>query len=306
MTLQEMLAMTGLSRLSLLVALCTALAVPPMSRAEEPMAPDPLMLPMPADLATRQISVTVDPGLTRTRSLPTEDLRAARRAMLADEPVTPAQLQALADRRDGLAAQRLVRHLLASGGSASDIAHYGSIAVATGRIWSLPAAVAAMRRLDPATEPPERVKGHAAMLYPHAWAGNTAALDALIDLNGEGRLFGPLSDRTRAKIEAQAAQAGDGRSFLHLALVLLRDPAPDDAIRTRIRDYLVQAQGGTHLGVRTTASALLARLEGRTGSSVAGSAASSAPPTEADLIAAEVARTLVLTAGVPGAEGAGQ
>ena len=44
-------------------------------------------------------------------------------------------------------------------------------------------------------------------------AGNVLALDALIVLNGEGRLFGPMSDRTRDRIVAQAEQAGDGRAF---------------------------------------------------------------------------------------------
>lgn len=289
--------MTGLSRLRLLTVLCALLAGPlaPLARAEVPL----MALPMPADLASRQISVTVDAGLTHTRALPTEELRAARRAMLADAPVSPALLQALADQRDGLAAQRLVRHLLASGGSASDIAHYGSIAVASGRIWSLPATVAALRRLDPATEPHDRMAAHAAMLYPHAWAGNTLALDALIDLNGEGQLFGPLSERTRARIEAQAAKAGDGRTFLHLALALMRDPAPDDATRSRIRDYLGQARGGTHLGVQTAAAALLAQLEGRSGTAAIAASFPAAAPSDADLIAAEVAQMLVLTAGTP-------
>jgi hypothetical protein len=105
--------------------------------------------------------------------------------------------------RDGLAAQRYVRHLVANGGSDSDIAYFGSIAVATGRVWTLPETVKAMLRLDPATEPPERVKVYMAMIYPHAWAGNSLALDAVVMLNGKGRLFGEMSDRTRKQLDEQ-------------------------------------------------------------------------------------------------------
>jgi hypothetical protein len=219
-----------------------------------------LILPFPPDLDSRQIVVTVDPGLTRTRALPAGELRDARVAMLADQDVAPDLLRALADRRDGLAALRLVRHLVANGGSASDIAYYGSIAVLTGRIWPLEDVVTALAELDPATEPADRVQMAIAALYPQAWAGNALALDALIMLNGEGRLFGAMSDRTRARIVEQAEQAGDGRVFLHLAVSELWG-SPTDENRARARVWLEQARGASHLGVATTATALLAQLD---------------------------------------------
>lgn len=237
----------------LLLALALALPAPAL-RAETALLP----LPFPADPAARRISVTVDPGLTRTAALPTQALRQARRDLQADKPVSDGDLRALADRRDGLAAQAWVRRMVASGqGTPSDIAFYGSIAVASGRVWTLPETVDAMLALDPATEPKERVKTYMAMLYPHAWAGNALAQDALIALNGEGRLFGPMSDKTRARLLETDRKTGAGRVALQLAVAALRDPADPAFART----CLDQAAASPHLAIRTTAAALRARLD---------------------------------------------
>ena len=221
-------------------------------------AADAVLALFPAPAAARRISVTVDKGLTRTASLPTAALRQTRRDMLAGKVIADADLRALADRRDGRAAQDHVRRLLKAGtGAPSDIAYYGSIAVASGRIWTLPDAVRAMLVLDPATEPHARVSQYAAMLYPHAWAGNALALDALIALNGAGRLFGPMSEKTRLRVLAASRKAGDGRVALQMAMAALRDPA--DPVAARL--WLTEAQAASHLGIRTAAAALLARLD---------------------------------------------
>ncbi len=221
-------------------------------------AADAVLALFPAPAAARRISVTVDKGLTRTASLPTAALRQARRDMLAGKVIPDADLRALADRHDGRAAQDHVRRLLKAGiGTPSDIAYYGSIAVASGRIWTLPDAVRAMLVLDPATEPHARVSQYAAMLYPHAWAGNALALDALIALNGAGRLFGPMSEKTRLRVLAASRKAGDGRVALQMAMAALRDPA--DPVAARL--WLTEAQAASHLGIRTAAAALLARLD---------------------------------------------
>ena len=222
------------------------------------MAADPVLALFPAPAAARRISVTVDKGLTRTASLPTAALRQARRDMLAGKVIPDADLRALADRHDGRAAQDYVRRLLQAGtGAPSDIAYYGSIAVASGRVWTLPDAIRAMQALDPATEPQARVAQAAAMLYPHAWAGNALALDALIALNGKGRLFGPMSEKTTLRVLAASRRAGDGRVALQMAVAALRDPA--DPVAARL--WLTEVQGAQDLGIRTAAAALLARLD---------------------------------------------
>ena len=224
---------------------------------------DQITMQIPPDTAHAQISVVVNPGLTRTLKLPTPALRAARQAMLDDKPVTPEALKALADHFDGLAAQKYVRYLLASvpDASSSDIAWYGTIAVSTGRVWTLPQVVQALHRIEPTTEPPARIKAYIAMLYPHAWAGNALALDAVIDLNGMGKLFGPMSAATQKRVLEQADKVGDGRVPLRLALVLLQQPDRTATDLDQAKRYLTLAQASTNLEVQATAINLLALID---------------------------------------------
>lgn len=213
-----------------------------------------LTLPIPHDAADIAIGVTVTEGLRSMARVPTEPLREARRAMQAGDEIAPEDLRALADLGDGLAALKLVRHLQMTAGSDSDVAHYAGIAVARGRIGMLPAMIDALGRLDPATEPPERIAGHIAALYPQAWAGNPLALEALVHLNGAGRLFGALSDRTRQRLEAMAEDRGDGRLYLTLALNEM-SPGGDAA---RAADYIRRAAEGSNPMVRMAAETLIA------------------------------------------------
>jgi hypothetical protein len=239
-------------KLRLILALCL---MPATALADQGISPHALSALIPPDRASREISVVVDEGLRRTIDLP-RSLRQARRDMLAGVEIAPDDLRALADRGDGLAALRYSQMLAEAWvpGSESDIAYYSALAVRTGRIWPLADAIEAMLALDPATEPRDRVQLYMQVLYPHAWAGNALALDALIDLNGEGRLFGALSAETLARIEDQAAQAGDGRAYLRLALVFLQ--SDDPAAQAGARRYLDLAALSDHLAVRTTAETL--------------------------------------------------
>jgi hypothetical protein len=218
---------------------------------------------IPPDPAHARISVQVTKGLTSTAKLPTPALRDARKALLEEKEVSPVALKALADHWDGLAAQKYVRYLLANVPDAtpSDIAWYGTIAVSTGRVWTLPQVVAALRQIEPVTEPPERIKAYVAMLYPHAWAGNSLALDAVIDLNGEGKLFGPMSAATQKRILAMGDKAGDGRIPLRLALVLLQNPERTAADMEKARHYLNVAKASSNLEVQVTAANLIDLIE---------------------------------------------
>ena len=220
-----------------------------------------LSLLIPADPEANLISVTVAAGLTSNAGLSAE-LRQARLDMFADLDVAPATLRALADRRDGLAAQKYVRLLLTDPtATPSDIAHYATVAVSSGRVWTLPDAVAAMLLLDPATEPADRKRAYIDMLYAHAWAGNPLALDAVIDLNGEGRLFGPLSAETLARILEQDAVNGQGRAALRLALHLLAQQARTPEDEARVDDYLTRAAAADNFAVRVTATNMQAQRQ---------------------------------------------
>lgn len=245
------------------LTLMLALMAPAVQAQTEGAAPPGdarFALPFAPDPAKRQISVKVESGLKSTRKLPTQELRNLRKEMLEGAEISPEGLRALAEFHDGLAAQRYVRYLVAQGGSDSDIAYFGSIAAATGRVWTLPETIDAMLRLNPATEPPERVKMYMAMVYPHAWAGNSLALDAVALLNGPGLLFGEMSDRTRKQLNDAMQKAGDGRLELLMAMNLMRDPDRRVRAAAEIRDYLSRATASPVPGIATTARALLGQM----------------------------------------------
>ncbi len=247
-------------------AACLLLAaLPGVAVAQDFKAPVIPILIGPSEVSNR-VSVVVDKGLRSSKRLRTTELRAAREAMHNNEAVSVAHLRALASAGDGLAAQRYVRVLLADpAADPSDIAYFSAVAVGTGRIWTLEPMIKAMHRLDPASEPRERVGAYIRVLYPHAWAGNSLALDALVAFNGEGRLFGPLSAKTRKRILDEARKQGDGRIELGLAMGLLeaaRAGVQDDpGALEEARGFLKLAAGSDHLAVRTTAENLLRMME---------------------------------------------
>lgn len=244
----------------------TRAAIAAVLLTAQPVWAETKPLPLPnsfaSDKADREISVVVDRGLRRTNNLPTRALRNARLAMLEGETLEPDVLRHLADHRDSLAALRYVDVLMELGleENASDIAYYASIAVGAGRVWALPEMVAALKLLDPNTEPRSRINKYMQVLYPHAWAGNTLALDAVIDFNGEGRLFGALSRSTASKIEKQLAQSEDGRGDLKIAISILRQPEMTQEDRERALMHLHKAKSADHLAVATTAANLVEQL----------------------------------------------
>ncbi|MEC3860829.1 hypothetical protein VK792_05995 [Mesobacterium sp. TK19101] len=244
-------AQTGLA-----VILALGLGLPCFAQSET------LPLPFPIDRASREISVVVDKGLKSTNRLPTRALREARLALLDKQPVEADMLKALADRGETLAALRYVDVLMARGieENASDVAYYGAIAVGGGRVWALPEMVEALQYLDPATEPKARINKYIQVLYAHAWAGNELALDAVIDYNGEGRLFGPLSAATKAKIDEQINTLGGGRSDLKMAISILRKDTLTNQDLADARSYLDRAQQAENLAVATTAANLIEQL----------------------------------------------
>lgn len=214
-----------------------------------------------ASAESRKISVLVDRGVTRTSQLPSA-LRPLRKAMVGDAAIGEADLRKLAERRDGLAALRYTKILLARGmtENAAEIGYFASIAAGAGRVSTLDEMIAAMRRLEPGTVPKERLGQMIRVLYAHAWAGNTAALSALIDLNGADRLLGAMSDRTRARLLETGLKLGDGRIELHLAMKVLAGGARDAATLTRAEGYLMRAERMGDMAVRTMAENLRRNL----------------------------------------------
>lgn len=209
-------------------------------------------IPIYDDKEKREISVVVTPGLARTTALRGQELRDARRAMNAGEDVSEELLRELAINRDSLAAMKVVDLLVARGmrENASDIAFFASIAVAAGRVWPLPEMVEAMRHIDPATEDEERIKKYIAVIYAHAWAGNSLALDAVIEFNGPDALFGEMGNVTRRRLEEQARLADNGRIELRLALRMMEqgDLSPSEV--STVRGYLDNVEQSPVLGMK--------------------------------------------------------
>lgn len=232
-------------------------AVPVMS-----VSGQAIVMNIAPDRARRDISVVLNEGLRSMRTL-TPEQRAARKAMQDGQEISEAELRTLADLWDGVAALRLVRLLEEKGDAAlaADIAWYGAIAVSTGRVWPLETTIAALHKLNPAAVPEERMTVYRDMLYAHAWAGNSLALDAVIDLNGEGRLFGPMSEETKAKVLEMGDAIGDGRIALRMALALWQNADSLAADDTLLQDYLDRAIAGNNLVVRTTALNLQAQYK---------------------------------------------
>ncbi|MCH2164741.1 MAG: hypothetical protein MK098_08830 [Marinovum sp.] len=213
-----------------------------------------------------QISVIVDPGVRGTRDLRSQRLRQARQDVLNGTYVPADLMRALAEAGDGLAAQRYVRLLQAEPGApASDLAYFSAVAVGSGRVWTLGTMIKAMHALDPTNEPRDRVRKYITVLYPHAWAGNTLALEAVAAFNGEGRLFGALSDRTRQRILDEARTHGGGRLELSLAMTLLErarmgsPTAPSDTAQAK--ELLELAVASDQIAVHTTAANLLRLIQ---------------------------------------------
>ena len=227
-------------------------------------------VPGAVDPESRAISVVVNPSLRHTRQLPTRSLRAARQSMIAGREVSDANLARLGEHNDGLAAWRYVKRLLARDpvAHASDIAFYSAVAAGTGRGYALDDMIAAMHHLDPVEEPWTRRTRLIRVLYAHAWAGNTMAMDAVIAFNGEGTLFGPMSQRTLDRV-LRAAERGDGRIELQLAMKLLNATGATRSDLETAMGYLNTAVASPDLTISPTSKNLIPLLVGRLAADVA-------------------------------------
>ncbi|MGR3502279.1 hypothetical protein [Pseudaestuariivita sp.] len=211
-------------------------------------------LPKATSTEGHDISIVVDRGLRKTKYLRSRELRQARVALLDKQELPRETLKALADRQDTLAALRYSNLLWREGleENATEIAQYASISAGAGRVSSLKKMIRAMEYLDPDTTSQALKNQLMRILYPYAWAGNPLAMDAVVAYNGEGRLFGKLSARTRARIEEHSA-GGDGRVELRMALDLIRNTPRTPEAEAQARRYLERAQSSSNLAVRTMA-----------------------------------------------------
>lgn len=221
---------------------CLALALPSPVLAEDPRLP----------------------GVQSTVELADPMLRALRKRMVAGGMLGAADLRALADAGDGLAAFKFAKLLDESATTPektlSSRIHYYSIAAYTGRDF----AVAPLLRLMNATPDPEgvlgkvRLRGVEDALLSSARRGNGDAALALALAYAEGAPFGPNPEEAQRLILtlADAGTSGAARAALKLALLAVGpDPAqPVDAAAARA--MLRIAATGPDLGARAMAENL--------------------------------------------------
>ena len=134
-----------------------------------PTLAEPLALPSPP--GARQIAVVVDRGVHHTNQLP-HSLRPLRKRMVGGAAMSTADLRQLAERKDSLAALRLVKRMRAGEmkQTPSDMAFYAAVAAGAGRKGMLDDMIDALYRLNPETEPKDRVSHYIRVLYGHATA----------------------------------------------------------------------------------------------------------------------------------------
>lgn len=234
-----------------------------------PMGP----LPIWSDPVVR-VEFVFDNAVRRTNDLPTSALRAARRQMLSGGYISGADLRALADHGDGLAAFRYAKLIqeMVPPDETGAAAHYFAIAAYSGRAFAV-APLARLLRTEGATYSESRLRNSLNALTVQALSGNPDAATLLGEMYADGVPFG--RDLTQAQqFLGMAGGVSDPQAILNLGLSLMTDPADIAAGRIGALSALGVAAISDNLSVRVTAENLLRLIE------PAPDAILSAPPTE--------------------------
>lgn len=220
-----------------------------------------LGLPAPSVLLAEDARL---PGVQSTIELGSPALRSLRKRMVAGGVLGAADLRALADAGDGLAAFKFGKLLDETAktpdADLSSRIHYYSIAAYTGRGFAVPP----LLRLLKITPDPEAVLGKVRLqgvedaLLSAARRGNTDAALAMALYYADGAPFGPNPDEAQ-KLLHSLAEAGTeeaARAAVKLALLAIGpDPAhPIDVVAAR--QMLRIAATGPDLGARAMAENL--------------------------------------------------
>lgn len=205
----------------------------------------PLGAPAPARAFDNRIQHTDD--------LPTYALRQARKRMLAKRHISYADMRALADHGDGLAAFRYGKRLLELEDPSllSDAAHYFSIAAMTGREYAVTPLVRILQR--PGVEINDvRMRDIERSLWEQARNGDPDASRALAEFYTSGTPFGKKPDRAEQLLENMPDDT-DPRDALDLAVAAMNAPEDQRPDKERLLDLLETAMNSKDLEVKLTA-----------------------------------------------------
>ncbi len=215
-----------------------------------------------ADPEAKRISVELAPGLQSTRQLPWR-LQQARRRLIDGGSVSLTDLRRIADYGDGFAAYRFAERLMKTGNPdlADDAAHYYGMAAATGRagaIFGMVQAIDAIEDFD--AVPPRRMDVIRDILLAYARAGNSRAIDAVLQYHLAGKPFGSFGGDVERLVLNGSGDGAAGVS-LQLATALLQKPDPTRAELERARDYLELAQASDSMRMTLIAGNLMPGVE---------------------------------------------
>ncbi len=188
-------------------------------------------------------------------------LQTARKRLLAGKRVSYAELQALADARDGVGAFKLAERIQKQGDPklATDALHYFAIAAYQDRGYAVRHMLDILGN-DSLQLSPSHLESAEAALRLQARKGNEQAVEGLIRLYSEGRLFGDKRGELEALL-ASGTGKKNGDTAFKLAILLLsdRDRTPEQT--EQATRFLAIAEENGSIGMKAAASNLLAQLQ---------------------------------------------
>lgn len=209
-----------------------------------------------------QVEFVFDSRVPSTKSLPSADLQATRRRLIAGDIVPTADLRALADFGDGLAAFHFARRLQAANPPArlGTAAHYYAIAAYTGRAFAVPPLANLLLR-EGAQYSPSLLEQALNAMTIQAQSGNAKAAQALGQMYLDGQPFG----HNAAKAQEFLTMAGqsDAQAALDLGVLLMSDARDAAQGHVGAKAALALAAQGADLAAQVTAQNLLAQLNAR-------------------------------------------
>lgn len=188
-------------------------------------------------------------------------LQEARKRLLAGKRISYGELQALADAKDGIGAFKLAERIQKQGRPelATDALHYFAIAAYQDRGYAVRHMMTILND-GSLTLQPSHLESAEAALRRQARKGNEQAVEGLIRLYSEGRLFGDK----RGELETLLA-SGTGRkngdTAFKLAVLLLSDRDRTPAQIEQAARFLTIAEQNGSIGMKAAAGNLLAQLQ---------------------------------------------
>ncbi|MDH4413404.1 MAG: hypothetical protein QE484_08865 [Rhizobium sp.] len=188
-------------------------------------------------------------------------LQAARKRLLAGKKVSYGELQALADAKDGVGAFKLAERIQKQPDPklATHALHYFAIAAYQDRDYAVRHMMAILN--DGSLDlQPSHLESAEAALRRQARKGNEQAVEGLILLYSEGRLFGDKRSELETLL-ASGVGKKTGDAAFKLAVLLLSDRDRTSEQTEQAARFLAIAEENGSIGMKAAAGNLIAQLQ---------------------------------------------